>query len=299
MVDPIVLSLRSISAIARIITGNGTGLQDKQPSVAPYRTMPATMEFFREYGCIDTYSWGGGQPSRVPYTERRLSEYSASGKIQSIIEDTLDPLHFDGTTFKPEVAAAYLCTVLDRDGFEMRIVGKRWRLHRLGESLVASPTKTADVVVDPISRAFVEEQVVKCRGKLDSGDYDGAITNARTLIEAVLYGIEERITGTKGEHADLGDLFKRIQKPLNLDPANPKLSNTLRQVLTGFVSVVNGLAALRNGMSDAHGGRVKPERHHAVLAINSAMTFTDFLCETFSYQVARGTLKPVVRPPRP
>lgn len=293
------LGSRSVSAVARIVTGNGTGLGDKLPPVAPYRSLPAIMEFFREYGCNDTYSWGGGQPSRVPYTESRLKEYVATGQIPKIIEDALDPSHFEGSDHTPDRAAEYLNKTLHRDGYELRLVSKRWRLCRLGDNIVSAPTKTAHVVVDPTSRAFVEEQVAKCRAKLDGGDFDGAITNARTLIEAVLYGIEERLTGVKGEHADLSDLFRRVQKPLNLDPSNPKLSNTLRQVLTGFVSIVSGLAALRNSMSDAHGGRVKPERHHAVLAINGALTFADFLCETYAYQAAKGTLKPITSSAKP
>jgi hypothetical protein len=41
-----------------------------------------------------------------------------------------------------------------------------------------------------LSHAFIMEQIEKCRTKMNQGDYDGAITNARSLVEAVSAAIE-------------------------------------------------------------------------------------------------------------
>ena len=75
------------------------------------------------------------------------------------------------------------------------------------------------------------------------------------------------------------------------DPSRKDISEMLRQVLSGLTSVVNGLASMRNKMSDAHASSYKASKHHAKLAVNSAKTFADFIFDTYSYQNGTGKLK--------
>jgi hypothetical protein len=77
-----------------------------------------------------------------------------------------------------------------------------------------------------------------------------------------------------------------VQKELNLHPSRSDISDTIRQVLSGLNSIVNGLAGMRNKMSDAHAG-YKPAKHHAKLAVNAAKTLADFLFETHAYQAEK------------
>ena len=69
-------------------------------------------------------------------------------------------------------------------------------------------------------------------------------------------------------------------------------SVTLVDTGTRFATkrIVNGLAAMRNKMSDAHAASYRPDRHHAKLAVYAATTLADFLFETKSYQHQRGAL---------
>lgn len=55
-------------------------------------------------------------------------------------------------------------------------------------------------------------------------------------------------------------------------------------MLSGLISVVDGIAEMRNKMSDSHARRQKPEKHHAKLAVNSAKTISEFLIESFNKQ---------------
>jgi hypothetical protein len=64
----------------------------------------------------------------------------------------------------------------------------------------------------------------------------------------------------------------------------------LKQVLSGLTSIVQGLSSLRNSGSDAHATRYRPGEHHARVAINSAMTMTDFVLSTYEYQARTGRL---------
>jgi hypothetical protein len=98
-----------------------------------------------------------------------------------------------------------------------------------------------------LSHAFIMEQIEKCRTKMGQGDYDGAITNARSLAEAVLAAIEKEWNSNAPDYdGDLPKLYKCVQKHLNLSPENPKISNSLKQTLTGFISIIGGLFGLSN-----------------------------------------------------
>ncbi len=133
----------------------------------------------------------------------------------------------------------------------------------------------------------------KCEAKIATGDFDGAITNARTLTEAVLLAIEREITKAVLPYdGDLPRLYKRVQGLLNLGPEQKGLAESLKSVLGGLAAIVQGLATLRNRMSDAHPRQYLPRRHHAQLAVNSAKTLCQFLFDTFEYQRSRAESAP-------
>ena len=175
-------------------------------------------------------------------------------------------------------ALSYLNEFLDYDGYEIVPHGRGYDLidKTRGQIIV-------DVKLEPshLSHAFIMEQIEKCRTKTSQGDYDGAITNARSLVEAVLTAIEKEFdVNTPDYDGDLPKLYKRVQKHLNLSPENPKISNSLKQTLTGFVSIICGLSGLSNKMGDRHVREYKPSAHHAVLVVNVAMTFSNFIFDS-------------------
>jgi hypothetical protein len=112
-----------------------------------------------------------------------------------------------------------------------------------------------------------------------------------SLLEAVLFEIEGRMEPARPNYSgDLPKLYRRVQKLLNLDPARTDISDSLKQILSGLVNVVSGLAPLRNKMGDAHVRTYKPDRHHAKLAVNAAKTVTDFIIDSFEYQKTTGRI---------
>ena len=125
--------------------------------------------------------------------------------------------------------------------------------------------------------------------KISLGDYDGAITNARSMVEAVLTAIEMEFDSDPPAYdGNLPKLYKRTQAHLNLSPDNPKISESLKQTLTGFTSIIQGLSGLSNKMGDRHVREYKPAQHHAVLIVNAAMTFSNFIFDTYAYQEQKG-----------
>ncbi len=114
-------------------------------------------------------------------------------------------------------------------------------------------------------------------------DPDGAITAARTLIEAVCKHILDETQTPYQDDWQLPQLYSEAAKQLKLSPAQHS-EDIFKQILGGCHSVINGLAGLRNRFSDAHGkGKegVKPNSRHAELSVNLAGTMSTFLIATW------------------
>lgn len=110
----------------------------------------------------------------------------------------------------------------------------------------------------------------------------GAITASRSAIESVCKHIcDERGAGYK-DSDELPVLYKKTVQALNLAPEQHGNDAAVRQMLQGAVTVVNGLAAVRNAFGDAHGkGKGvpgTPEAYGAV-AVNMATGVTRLLLD--------------------
>jgi hypothetical protein len=120
-------------------------------------------------------------------------------------------------------------------------------------------------------------------------DPEGAITLARTLLEAVCKHILDENGIAYQADCDLPGLYKMAAKSLNIAPSQHSEA-IFKQILGGCTAVVEGLGALRNRLSDAHGqGRraVKPAPRHAELAVNLAGTVAMFLVATHKASVEK------------
>ncbi len=116
-----------------------------------------------------------------------------------------------------------------------------------------------------------------------STDPDGAITLARTLLETVCKHVLENLQVPFDDGADLPKLYGLTAQALTLAP-DQHTEQIFRQILGGCKSVVEGLGAVRNKLSDAHGrspSRVRPSARHAELAVNLAGAMGTFLVQTW------------------
>jgi predicted transcriptional regulator with HTH domain len=127
---------------------------------------------------------------------------------------------------------------------------------------------------------YIQEQIEKSEEKIMKRDYDGAITNARALIETVcLYILEESKIPYESD-GNLIKLYKEVYKVLKMDPSLYQ-EDSFKQILSGIISIINGLSNVRNAMSDAHGRSktkyYKPTDRHAIQAVNIAKVISEFL----------------------
>lgn len=274
------IARNTLAELVKIVTGD--------TNMSPYRSGPMLVRLFNEFGSNDFYE--AGFPSRWKYAEERLLPLNGKPALRQIINVVFDAREWIGKDLKPEVAAAHLNKFLKFDGYELVRDGDHFKVRETGAVAVQFDTPFPES--QEVNHVFIEEQVRKCDKKIDEGDFGGAITNARSLVEAVLLEIEKQLSPTPPQYdGDLIKLNKRVQTLLNLDPARKDISEMLRQVLSGLTSVVNGLASMRNKMSDAHASSYQASKHHAKLAVNSAKTFADFVFDSYSNQKGAAKLK--------
>jgi hypothetical protein len=161
--------------------------------------------------------------------------------------------------------------------------------HPLLDFLEGRSQSPADEVVSGILASFDVDTVYETwRKALErrASDPEGAITVARTLLETVCKHILDEGSELYDEKADLPELYSKTAKILSMAPSQHS-EPLFKQVLGGCHSVVQGLGALRNRLSDAHGkGKrsIRPAPRHAELAVNLAGSMATFLVATWDAQ---------------
>jgi hypothetical protein len=264
----------TLDKLAELVSGDA--------KLCPYRSGPMLVRLFNAHGSNDVY--GQGFPSRQTYARERLHALNGKPELHALLEQVFDPLEFEGKEgCEHGPIIVEINKFLQRDQLQLVTTPQGVRLRPVsGANVVfASPS-----VVQPASQEFIDEHIAKCEAKLRQGDFPGAITNARSLCEEVLCAIEKQIDPAAPNYdGDLGKLFKRVRKHLNMEPERFKERDDVLQLLRGLTSIVDGLASMSNDLGDRHGGSgVKPKPHHAALAVNSANTLCSFILSSFALQ---------------
>lgn len=113
-------------------------------------------------------------------------------------------------------------------------------------------------------------------------DPEGAITATRTMLESVCKHICDERCAAYEDGWDLARLYKAAAASMDIAP-DQHSEQIIKQILTGVTTVVGGLAAMRNTLSDAHGKSkrsARPAPRHAKLAVNAGFAVAGFLMDT-------------------
>lgn len=272
----------TVEFLANLISGDMTD--------TPYRSGPKLVQFFNEFGARDVYPPGGGFPSRRTYAQEKLRNLNGNVVFRQVILNALDPRIFLRDSFDLEPIITKVNENIKHDGYEVVPEGMAYKIRGLFAGQIK--LESSAIVAHELSQLAIDENIKKCEQKLSDADYSGAITNARSLVESVLIGVEKDTDPNAIEYdGNLQSLYKRVQKHLNLAPDRKDIAEPLKQLLTGLISIIGGLAAIRNKMGDAHATSYRPAQHHAKLAVYAAITLSNFIFETTNYQKSR-TKKP-------
>jgi len=147
-------------------------------------------------------------------------------------------------------------------------------------------TEPSSLSMESLLPVCTSKSVTDCWTKIHLrrvSDPEGAITAARSLVEATCKYILEELGETYTDQDDLPRLYKKTASAMHLSPGQYN-EQIFKQILSGCSSVIEGFAALRNNFGDAHGkgkASIAPSSRHADLAVNLAGTISTFLIATY------------------
>jgi len=227
----------TLNHLAKAICGDVTYM--------PYLKGYELVLLFNKYGFNETY--GQGFPSRWKYTEDKLRELNGKDSVRKIIEECIDPRRFHDLEIAVEDAVMQLNDFLKYNKYEIRKVGDSYKVtDAKGVIIQAETTKE-------IGHEFVNEQIEKCKRKILEEDFNGAITNARSLIEAIFIEIIERSEGKETKNdGNVENQWSRVKKIMKLEIDKDTLPDYVIQILSGIDTAIKGLAGLSNNAGDRH-----------------------------------------------
>lgn len=135
---------------------------------------------------------------------------------------------------------------------------------------------------------YIEENIKKAKKKISNNDFSGAITNSRTLLEQIIRDLCSELN-IEYDDKNLKKGFNTLKNKLNLNPEKYE-NDSFKKIISGLFSCIDGISEVRNKFSDSHSRIYNPSKHHAKLCVNSVLTLSEFLVESYLYQKERGKI---------
>lgn len=170
---------------------------------------------------------------------------------------------------------------------EERLGGRPRFAYRRVTSRVARSVSRARTVADALDAGWMAKEMERLEKSVDA-DPALAIGTAKEIVETCCKTILTKRGVAFGKSADLGDLSKLLVKELSLVPEGindeARGANNIKLILRNLTSLTHNLAELRGLYGTGHGRDGKHrglQPRHARLAVGAAVTFIDFISETY------------------
>jgi hypothetical protein len=270
-------SIQTITTLVELTTG-GSGMGQRS-GIGKYRTGPE-LEMLLGHCGIDFHI---GPQSRVPAVRSALlreNEGENFKVLSKLVEAIADPREYPKDPGWHKEVLDMLQENLATDGFELRRVGSKYRLSKIGQTgtvTVALAEKLYPLDYDSVSADFGKAL------SLAETDPSEAAKHACSLIESVCKCILDEMKQSYPATEDVTHLWKAVAKILNIYPDRTDIEPDVKMILSGLCSVVGGIGALRTH-DGAHGRGKNVKRidsHIARLSIHAASTAALFLIETW------------------
>lgn len=140
-----------------------------------------------------------------------FTEFAILGLVQkingnAILSDLIDELIISALMMNQDEAnniIRYLNQILLTDGYRVTKVDDYYRVEDLNG--IYPDFSMRHNFLDETGIQYIREMIKKCEKKLIDEDFEGAITNARTLLESILINIESGLSPSKPQKYD-GDI---------------------------------------------------------------------------------------------
>lgn len=148
--------------------------------------------------------------------------------------------------------------------------------------VLGAPSRTLEEFVRELDVTSIDAEFNRALTNVELNPRE-AVSAASNILESLckVYIEEEHLE--RPAKQDLKPIWTIVRKDLGFDPSMVE-DQDLQTVLSGMISIVEGIGALRTHASSAHGAGKKSyklEPRHARLAIHSAHTVALFVLETW------------------
>ena len=171
-----------------------------------------------------------------------------------------------------------------RDKIERALARAELQYVRGGQVVgtLGTPSRTLEDFIRGRDLAAIDEEITRALLSVEANPKE-AVSAACNVLESVCktYIEDEGLEMPKKQ--DLKPVWGVVRKHLGFDPSRVE-DRDLKEILSGVLAVVGGIAALRTHASSAHGaGRrsYRLEPRHARLAVHSAHTMVAFILESW------------------
>lgn len=239
----------------------------------------------QKFGSPLTY---GQSKSRWRYMFDLIDYGISSGKITAILSYLFDETNFarknpqlssrdfeiyhKGTV---ECALRRINSLLHFDGVKLIIANNKVALVPITDTLEISLKN-----IKGVKRDYIKLISKRAMDDVEAGNYDSAITKARTTLEEVfIYTLEKRGLNPSEKNGYMERLYKQVREEYQMH-YDSDADKRINKLLSGLNSIVSAVAEMRNKSGDSHGvgkERLTIDKHHARLAVNAAMTMADFI----------------------
>lgn len=130
-----------------------------------------------------------------------------------------------------------------------------------------------------INSEYIRSITQRAIENVNKGNFDEALTLARTLLEDVFIHIIEKQNISVKSNGQIQDLYKQVRTLYNMHN-DSNMDKRINGLLSGLNNIVSAIGEMRNTAGSAHGygsKRISIKDYHARLCVNSAMALADFV----------------------
>lgn len=133
--------------------------------------------------------------------------------------------------------------------------------------------------VSNVDLSYIQSVAQRAYGDIEAGNFDSALTKARTLLEEVFCHAIEAKGNVPSDKGDARKLYNQVKSLYNMHQAHD-VDTRVNNLLSGLEKILTSIIEMRNDSSDSHGvgtRRITIKDYHARLVVNAAMTMAEFI----------------------
>lgn len=271
--------------IISILIGD-TKFTDKQIGM-PYLTGPQLCEISTKFGLPKNYWQTEIKPSRWVYMDELLKYSIEKDKINNLLgylfgtENFFErlkglPASEIESSHKEQVKIIIdnINSVLYFGGNELQVIGNNFIVKDIKNNIEIDMPEIKKIDVEYIKGLHIRSQK-----DIEEGNFDSALTKARTMVEEVLVYIIEQHGDIVTKKGDIGRMYSQVKGYYKMQQSS-EFDNRINELLQGLEKIIHAIGDMRNMNSDSHGvgsSRINISDYHARLVINSAISFSEFI----------------------